>query len=293
MFLHSRILSSLRSQCRCYTPRHTPRPTDLSAYLVRSADKDPTTNVQRGTRFEFCTQTALLQHFGMQLKHYGGRGDGGIDLRGVWPLSTLINSSLPSNITLFVQCKDHQKGVSPEHVRSLIGAIVSQQDPSQLSIGILASPYTQKGFTSQVIKAFEATRIPLGLAIIDGLDVTELVFNENAKDAMPGLDVTRRFLPNNNTSEPVLTFNGRPVSINILAFLSHCLTHISFNITTILYCSNVPSTIEKIHIAVVELPDFRNGLRHVQRSFSVFKEAATPSNPAIPSSRYYLDKSPL
>jgi hypothetical protein len=180
---------------------------------VRAADKDPNTNVQRGTRFEFCTQTALMQHFGMQLKHYGGRGDGGIDLRGIWPLSDLIHHSLPSTMALFVQCKDHQKGVSPEHVRSLIGAMVSQQDPNHLGIGILASPYTQKGFTRQVIRAFDATHIPLGLAIIDGLDVTELVFNEAAKDAMPGVDVTRRFLPNQNTSEPIMTFNGRPVPI--------------------------------------------------------------------------------
>lgn len=218
MVLHSGRLRGLYVQCRFYTPRKlsTPRPTDLSSYLVSAADKDPTTNVQRGTRFEFCTQTALMQHFRMQLKHYGGRGDGGVDLRGTWPLSELIHSSLPSTIAMFVQCKDQKKGVSPENIRSLIGAMVSQQSPDQLSVGILASPYSQKGFTRQVIKAFDATHVPLGLAMIDGLTVNELVFNEAAKDAMPGLDVMRRFMPDDNSSEPVITYNGRPITIALI-----------------------------------------------------------------------------
>lgn len=217
MPLHSAHLRGLFLQCRFYTPRKLsiPRPTDLSSYLVRAADKDPSTHVQRGTRFEFYTQTALLQHFGMQLKHCGGRGDGGVDLRGTWPLSELIHCSLPNAIHVFAQCKDHKNGVSPENVRSLIGAMVSQLPPDELSVGILASQYSQKGFTRQVIKAFEATHIPLGLAMIDGLSVTELVFNEAAKDSMPGLDIMRRFLPASNTSEPVITYNGRPVTITI------------------------------------------------------------------------------
>ncbi|KAG2174876.1 hypothetical protein INT43_005938 [Umbelopsis isabellina] len=176
------------------------------------ADRDPNTNVQKGTRFEYCTQTALLQHFGMHLQHFGGRGDGGIDLRGIWPLSSVIHATFsPQELVLFVQCKDHKKGVSPENIRSLIGAVVDQQHSEKSSIGILASPFTQKGFTKQVIKTFDATQTPLGLVLIDGLTVTDLVFNEAAKDIMPGVDIMRRFI-DENRSEPVITYNGKPVN---------------------------------------------------------------------------------
>ncbi|KAJ2957630.1 hypothetical protein NQZ79_g6693 [Umbelopsis isabellina] len=212
--LRPRSLANLNFQCRYYTPRKLalPRPANLTAYLNRVADRDPNTNVQKGTRFEFCTQTALLQHFGMHLQHFGGRGDGGIDLRGIWPLSSVIHASfLPPELVLFVQCKDHKKGVSPENIRSLIGAVVDQQHTENSSIGILASPYTQKGFTKQVIKTFDATQIPLGLVLIDGLTVTDLVFNEAAKDIMPGVDIMRRFV-DENRSEPVITYNGKPVN---------------------------------------------------------------------------------
>jgi hypothetical protein len=212
-------------QCRYYTPRKLalPRPANLTAYLNRVADRDPTTNVQKGTRFEFCTQTALLQHFGMHLQHYGGRGDGGIDLRGIWPLSSVIHASFsPRELALFVQCKDHKKGVSPENIRSLIGAVVDQQNAENSSIGILASPFTQKGFTKQVIKTFDATQIPLGLVLIDGLTVTDLVFNEAAKDIIPGVDIMRRFV-DENRSEPIITYNGKPISVSATKAVANCL----------------------------------------------------------------------
>ena len=71
----------------------SPHHHDLQSFLAHARRQalDPKSTVYRGTYYEYLVQAAL-RSYGMDLTRTGGRGDGGVDMVGVWRLPDLVRS---------------------------------------------------------------------------------------------------------------------------------------------------------------------------------------------------------
>ncbi|KAI7895536.1 uncharacterized protein EV154DRAFT_495188 [Mucor mucedo] len=159
----------------------------LSSFL-QQADKDVTSTVYRGTLFELQTLECLETIAGMSLQHVGGKGDGGIDLRGHWF----------NNIQVIIQCKNLKTGCTPDHLRQLIGSTVISSSKKK-TIGIL-STISHRHFTRDVLSHFNSSPIPLGLATVQDTSLKSLMFNKKAQSMLKGLTVTSQFDSEGNES---------------------------------------------------------------------------------------------
>ncbi|CAO3600358.1 unnamed protein product [Absidia cylindrospora] len=188
-----------------------------SARLLRSTTRgqfklpaDPTTTTYRGMLFEWQTQKAF-ESIGMQLRHIGGRSDGGINLKGQWTFS--LNASDNNNghglsasiqnddfvrgddeglIPVVVQCKNVKTGCTPDHLRGLLGATT---------------------FTPDTMALFGASTLPLGLARVTPDAVLDaLVLNHTAQQWLD-IQILPRFDALGNPVFPplIMTGNGRVV----------------------------------------------------------------------------------
>lgn len=185
----------------------------LASFVKNSLNKDPGTNFFRGTLFEWHTREALQSSLGMSLDHVGGRSDRGIDLRGTWPLSTTF-PRLPSGLQpdILAQCKNVRRGCTPDHLRSLVGAIVGHTSDTN-TIGLLSTPY-HKPFTPLFLSAFSGSRVPLGLVQIEGITLKSLIFNEAAKQLLPGISVTTYYDPQGET-RPALLYQDEILKVSL------------------------------------------------------------------------------
>ncbi|KAG0164765.1 hypothetical protein DFQ28_007704 [Apophysomyces sp. BC1034] len=184
---------------------------DLKTFLRESSKKDPETTVYRGTMFELQTLEAF-QELGMRLHHVGGRSDKGVDLRGDWPLKRL--TATLSNTHVIAQCKNLKMGCTPDHMRALIGTIVTDSAAAGKDVlGILAT-VSHRQFTSDVLAYFTGSQVALGLAKIEGTQVQSLMFNEAAKSILQGLAITVRY-SSDGKAMPVLTYNGEILNIEV------------------------------------------------------------------------------
>ncbi|CDH58838.1 predicted protein [Lichtheimia corymbifera JMRC:FSU:9682] len=196
--------------------------TDLASFLKTSQGKDQTTSTFRGTLFEWQTCEALQKGMGMQLRRTGGRSDRGVDLYGEWPIETIINhgikgqertlsSSSSTPPCVIVQCKNIKSGCTPDHIRSLVGAVVLANDSTRDTIGILAGV---RPFTREVTEHFMGSNVPLGLARIKNTSVQSLLFNAAAEDVLQGLVVVTEYNADGITQEPVLMYDGMTIKLN-------------------------------------------------------------------------------
>lgn len=115
---------------------------DLESFLddARHRGLGETTTLYQGTIYELKVKSLLEQHQ-MQLERIGGKSDGGVDLRGSWPLDLL-----PLKVS--VQCKRYGKKLGPENFRALVGTLFDntgdyrwRDAPDCRALGILASPH--------------------------------------------------------------------------------------------------------------------------------------------------------
>ncbi|ORZ24406.1 hypothetical protein BCR42DRAFT_402884 [Absidia repens] len=206
---------------------------------------DPTTTTYRGKLFEWQTQKAF-ESIGMQLRHIGGRSDGGIDLKGQWTFSlhasgnnsegndlsasrtvapTIHDDSRKPNdlqqqqqqqpvysddddrlIPVVVQCKNVKTGCTPDHLRGLLGATVGL-NAARRTLGILASS-SPKTFTPDTMALFGASTLPLGLARVTPDAVLEaLVLNHTAQQWLD-IQILPRFDSFGNPVFPPLMMTG-------------------------------------------------------------------------------------
>ncbi|KAI8875704.1 hypothetical protein K501DRAFT_263359 [Backusella circina FSU 941] len=158
------------------------RHSTLNDFLSKTTTSKHST-VYKGTLFEYQTMTGLSRLEGMQLTRVGGAGDGGIDLRGQW-------TSPSFHVNLVVQCKNVKTGITPEHIRSLIG-VTSQYNKNV--VGILASSCTEKPYTRSIIQQVTKSSVPLGLAMIQDTTIKSLLFNKRALSILKGLEISTQF----------------------------------------------------------------------------------------------------
>ncbi|KAI8615259.1 hypothetical protein BC830DRAFT_312397 [Chytriomyces sp. MP71] len=115
------------------------------------------TTTALGTSFERLS-LATLESLGFShLTRVGGRGDGGIDLRG-----TLLLAPTTSAINTLVQCKHEQTKLGPRVLRELDGVLARQSFVSSghsRPLGVLCA--AQQGFSTACIAAARASRAPL------------------------------------------------------------------------------------------------------------------------------------
>lgn len=189
--------------------------TDLASFLKTSQGKDQTTSTFRGTLFEWQTCEALQKTTGMQLRRTGGRSDRGVDLYGEWPIETILGQgkdTLSTPPCIIVQCKNIKSGCTPDHIRSLVGAVVLSNDSTRDTIGILAGV---RPFTREVTEHFMGSNVPLGLARIKDTSVQSLLFNAAADDILQGLMVVAQYNADGITQEPVLMYDGMPIKLDL------------------------------------------------------------------------------
>lgn len=184
-----------------YASRRPPglRKVETLVDYLAQPHKNTTSTVFKGTSFELEAKEALEQ-YGMRLRHSGGPQDKGVDLRGTWPLAACQE---PPPLVI-AQCKNFNKKCMPDHVRSLIGTVVSESRTAP-TIGVLVT--SDKDFTKNVMAAFKECELPLALAKIADCKVKSLLLNTAAEDLLPGYAFTTRFTKQ-GTSEVVLTFDG-------------------------------------------------------------------------------------
>ncbi|KAI8060455.1 hypothetical protein BC940DRAFT_312047 [Gongronella butleri] len=157
--------------------------------------------VHRGRLFEHDTLKALAA-IGMQLRHVGGKSDGGIDLKGLWP-------SVDDNVQVMIQCKNVKLGCQPEHLRGLLGATVSlNRGHPLLAMLVSASP---KPFTQDTLALFGEAPFPLALARVHHAQLHALVLNPVAQQWL-AIDIYPRFANGAPVYPPlIMTKDGRVV----------------------------------------------------------------------------------
>ncbi|KAI7903982.1 uncharacterized protein BX663DRAFT_505985 [Cokeromyces recurvatus] len=158
--------------------------------FLNQKEKNITSALYKGTLFELQTLTLLTQTTGMNLDHVGGKSDGGIDLRGKWF----------NDVQVIIQCKNTKHGCTPDHVRELIGTVISCSQKKKTLIGILATAYhpNRPHFTRDVLSHFNKSPLPLGLAMIDNLTLKSFMFNNKAQSILKGLTISTRYDINGN-----------------------------------------------------------------------------------------------
>ncbi|KAG0743165.1 hypothetical protein G6F57_010172 [Rhizopus arrhizus] len=153
----------------CFQRLYSTTPLRLDVFLKQA--KETTSNHYRGTLFELQTLHALESTAKMQLVHVGGKSDGGVDLRGQWLCHHVI-----------VQCKNVKEGCSPEHLRGLMGT-ASLFGTRKKMISILATRGSGT-YTPDVLSHFNTSPLPLGLAGVNDITLTSLMFNKAAQSLL-------------------------------------------------------------------------------------------------------------
>ena len=193
---------------------------DLKSFLQHAGSTDSKSTVHRGTLFEWQTHEVLEKSLGMRLRRVGGKSDGGIDLRGTWPLlrnlpslqkgeQNDVSPLAPAPTTsIIVQCKNTKAGCTPDHVRSLVGSAGAlYPDNNSSRIAVLATS-SNKRYTADTISYFMDSNMPLALARICNVQLESLLFNPVAEETiLNGLAVTTQYDRQGHPT-PILMYNG-------------------------------------------------------------------------------------
>ena len=126
---------------------------------------DRTSTTFSGTYYEYATQ-ALLRRYGFELDRVGGRGDRGVDLRGVWRICTATaggdtagadsdsssKTEIQMEVPVIIQCKRLKSKVGPNLIRELEGALAGRGN----TLGVLVGT---QGATRGVREAMGRSRV--------------------------------------------------------------------------------------------------------------------------------------
>lgn len=160
------ISSKTRPRPSIYTPSIRARSAStgpshgsLSAFLAHAkrTNLDRTSTTFAGTFYEYATQS-LLRRYGFELDRVGGRGDRGVDLRGVWKIATEDITAgeeqrkTQLKIPVIIQCKRLKSKVGPNLIRELEGALAGGEN----TLGVLVGT---RGATKGVREAMGRSRV--------------------------------------------------------------------------------------------------------------------------------------
>lgn len=165
---------------------------DLSSFLdyAKRLELAESSTVYVGTHYEY-TVAQSLQSLAFDLTRTGRASDYGIDLLGHWNVP-----SLPKPIRVLLQCKAHNKGLTPANVRELEGAFTGA--PAGWRGGgvlgfLVATNQATKGMRDALIRS----HLPMGfLQVTAEGTVLQFIWNyEAAQQGLEGMGVTNRFTP--------------------------------------------------------------------------------------------------
>jgi hypothetical protein len=165
---------------------------DIQSFLdyAKRLELSNASTVYVGTHYEY-TVALSLQSLGFDLTRTGRASDYGIDLLGHWNVP-----SLPKPIRVLLQCKAHNKGLTPANVRELEGAFPGA--PAGWRGGgvmgfLVATNQATKGMRDALIRS----HLPMGfLQVTAEGKVLQFVWNhEAAEQGLGGMGVTNRFTP--------------------------------------------------------------------------------------------------
>lgn len=171
---------------------------DLHTFLqyAKRLELAETSTVYVGTHYEY-TAASSLQSLGFDLTRTGRASDYGIDLLGHWSAP-----SLPRPIRVLLQCKAHNKGLTPANVRELEGAFPGA--PAGWRGGgvlgfLVATNQATKGMRDALIRS----HLPMGfLQVTAEGTVLQFIWNhEAARQGLEGMGVTNRFTPKTEEKE--------------------------------------------------------------------------------------------
>jgi hypothetical protein len=150
-----------------YSSSADPPHASLRTFLARAkrTHLDRTSTTFAGTYYEYATQ-ALLRRYGFEVDRVGGRGDRGVDLRGVWRIRTATAGGDPAGtdsdsssktenqteVPVIVQCKRLKSKVGPNLIRELEGALAGRGN----TLGVLVGT---QGATKGVREAMGRSRV--------------------------------------------------------------------------------------------------------------------------------------
>lgn len=141
------IIRQLFTQARPRLRKPLPKHNDLHSYLeyLNKSGKDPTTNVQKGTKYEYLVIDSL-KAYGLELSRVGQAGDRGIDFEGIWKLYKHTKEH-PHAVRVIGQCKASKAG--PAEVRGLDGSDAGPRD----CIRFLVSLHEASKGTTEAVQA--------------------------------------------------------------------------------------------------------------------------------------------
>jgi hypothetical protein len=186
---------------------------DLPSFL-EYADRQnlsPTSPVYVGTHYEYIVASSL-QSLGFSLTRTGRASDYGIDLLGHWSVP-----SLPAPIRVLLQCKAHNKALTPATARELEGAF-SGAPAGWKGEGVMGFLAAKSQATKGMRDALVRSQMPMGfLQVTDEGKVLQFVWNHEATmRGLEGMGVTTRFMPKLAAGEVeqeiALTWNGWTIS---------------------------------------------------------------------------------
>ena len=143
------------------TTTNDPPHTSLSSFLAhaRRTNLDRSSTTFTGTYYEYVTQ-ALLRKYGFELTRVGGRGDRGVDLKGIWRIVTAGGPTKKDKVELeipvVVQCKRLKGKVGPNLIRELEGAVATGKKGGGNTMGVLVGT---RGATKGVREAMGRSRV--------------------------------------------------------------------------------------------------------------------------------------
>ena len=177
----------------------SPHHHDLTSFLEHSSrmNLDPTTNVFKGTHYEYMVAEAL-KSFNFTLLRIGRANDLGIDLIGQWHLPGDLHE-----LKVLIQCKASRS--VPAMIRELEGAY--RGAPAGWgNDGVMALLATTRPTTLGIREALQRSRLPMGVLQITGEGrIEQFVWNQAARDArLTGLSVASVHAPISNNSIPEL-----------------------------------------------------------------------------------------
>lgn len=179
------------------------------AYATRSG-LDTSSTVYVGTHYEY-TVLASLSRYALSARRVGGASDYGIDLLGSWSLP-----SLPSPLSVIVQCKAGTQRIGPSLIRELEGSFAGAPPGWRDPHPVLALLVTEKPATKGVRDSLSRSSWPMGYisCTSQGL-VRQMLWNRRAEEVgLEGVGVSIRYAGDaTRESEIAMTWEGRLIPL--------------------------------------------------------------------------------
>lgn len=187
---------------------------DLASYLSTTST---TRNdaVFLGTKYEYIVQSSLYR-LGFNVAHNGGSSDKGIDLIGHWSIPSHPSPTATSlTLKVLIQCKAHERRVSPSVIRELAGIFAGAPASHRGPGGAIAFLASTQPATKGVRDAMGRSMLPLGFLCVDREGrVTQMLWNRRGQEeGLWGWGVGVKYGKGDETGKGVvaLTWMGEPV----------------------------------------------------------------------------------